>query len=147
MKKCNTVKQTCGQTSYATCTQYEGTVNPQSELAEDSCLDIEQTTQDLYDQMEEVKDQLDLSELGEACLDYVLEEGKILVKNVLLLHEEKICELQERVTELETIDICNKSIVDCGLDLSCIDLLPCDAPILTFGDLMQAMINKICETP
>jgi hypothetical protein len=144
MKNCNQkIKATCGVTNFATCIYYENTINTDSELDDNTCLTIEETTQDIYNQLEN----LDLSALGDLCLSYTTVGGKNIVKNVLLKFEEKICELSEKVNLLETTDICNKSITSCNLDLSCLDLLPCDTPINTLGDLLQAMINKICETP
>lgn len=142
----NKTKHTCGIISYATCTNFEGTVNPQSELIEEQCLDLEQTTQDTYNQLEDINEQIDLSVLGEKCLEYLTnEEDKIIVKNVLLKFEEEICLLKEKIEILETTDICNKPITACNLDLACLDLLPCDNPINTLGELLQSMINKICE--
>ena len=146
MKKCNKISHTCGTTNYATCISYETELPTFSEL--EDCVDLDQTTTELYSLVGEIKEETDLSELGDKCLEYVeTDEGKIVVKNVLLKFEEKICELEEKITDLETTDICNKSITSCNLDLSCLDLLPCDTPINTLGDLLQAMINKICETP
>ena len=148
MKKCNKISHTCGTTNYSTCIHWEGNVNPQSELVGNTCLDQEIVTQDIYNQLEDIWNEIDLSELGNQCLEYVeTEEGKIVIKNVLLKFEEKICELEEKINTLETTDICNKSIASCNLDLSCLDLLPCDTPINTLGDLLQSLINKICETP
>jgi hypothetical protein len=147
MSNCNNrVKQTCGSINYATCISYETELPTFSELG--GCVSIEETTEELYNLVGEIKEEIDLSELGEKCLEYITDENnKVVVKNVLLKFEEKICELEEKVTELETTDICNKSITSCNLDLSCLDSLPCDTPINTLGDLLQAMINKICETP
>ena len=147
MKNCsNKIKSTCGSTTYATCTTFEGTLPDFSELTD--CVDLDQTTTELYSLVGEIKEETDLSELGNKCLEYVeTDEGKIVVKNVLLKFEEKICELEEKINILETTDICNKSLASCNLDLSCLDLLPCDTPINTLGDLLQSMINKICETP
>ena len=149
MKNCgNKVKHTCGTTNYSTCIHWEGDVNPQSELVDNTCLDQELVDQDQYNQLENIWNEIDLSELSSDCLDYLKDDNdKIIVKNVLLKHEEKICELEEKIKILETTDICNKSIASCNLDLSCLDLLPCDTPINTLGDLLQSMINKICETP
>lgn len=142
MKNCNKIKHTCGSIVFADCTSYEGTVNADSEFNENNCLSIEQTTQDIYNQL----DNLDLSALGESCLTYVTIEGKNIVKNVLLKHEEKICELQARVLELENRQFCDLPVTDCDLDFSCLEL-PCEAQILTAKDLFQALINKVCETP
>lgn len=144
MNNCNQkIKQTCGSTVYATCTAFEGTPNSQSELANESCLDVNQTTQDLYDQLETVIDNSDLSELGQTCLSYTTVGGKIFVKNALLKMEEEICTLKAQVQTLQTTAICDMSLADCGLDLECLTL-PCDNEINTLKDLLQALITKSC---
>lgn len=142
MKKCNQkIKHTCGNIVFADCTSYEGTVNADSEFDEDSCLSIEQTTQDIYNQL----DNLDLSELGELCLNYVQENNKNIVKNVLLKHEEKICELEARVLELENRPLCEMPLGDC-VDTKCL-VDACSENISTVGQLLQALVDINCETP
>lgn len=146
-KNCgNKVSNTCGTRSYSACVDFEGTPNSQSELVEETCLDQEQVTQDLYDQIGEIKDETDLSGLGELCLEYVTEDGKIIVKNVLAKFEEFICDLQTRITELETESICSKPIGECQDVIGCL-VDPCDNSILTLGDWMKAVTEKICTTP
>ena len=94
----------------------------------------------------EIKEETDLSELGNQCLEYVeTEEGKIVVKNVLLKFEEKICELQERILELEERPLCSLPISDCVNTLCLEDA--CNNTITTFGEWMNAVTVKICETP
>ena len=145
MKNCNNkIKHTCGTISYALCTVYETPLPEFSELTD--CVSIEETTEELYNLVGEIKEETDLSELGESCLDYVLEEGKIIIKNVLLKHEQEICELKNHVTELENRQLCDFNISECGIDISCL-ALPCDQSIATVADLFNAMITKICETP
>ena len=142
MKNCNKIKHTCGSKNYSTCIDYEGTVNVDSELDENSCLTIEETTQDVYNQL----DNLDLSALGELCLEYVQVSGKNIVKNVLLKHEEKICELESKVTELQNRQVCDIPITECLPDLACLTDA-CSNDITTLGEWMLAMQTKICETP
>lgn len=137
---CNKVEQTCGTTNYAACIEYEGTTNDNSILKNDCKLSVEESTQDIYNQLE----QINLSELGERCLEYVLEDNKIVVKNVLLKYEEEICDLKEKVEILETTAFCDINIENCGLDLNCLEL-PCENNIITVKDLFQALINKSCE--
>lgn len=142
MKKCNNrLKHTCGNITFADCASYEGTVNTDSEFDEDSCLSIEQTTQDIYNQLEN----LDLSALGELCLNYVQENNKNIVKNVLLKFEEKICEYEERITELENRPLCEMPLGDC-VDTKCL-VDACSENISTVGQLLQALVDINCETP
>lgn len=146
MKNCNPrVNHTCGDTTWAVCTKYESEVNPQSELIQNECFNIEETTQDQYNQLEDIWGQIELSELGELCLTYVLDENdKIIVKNVLKKLEQEICDLKEKVTTLETTAICDTPISACfpsGFD--CLEL-PCSGTITTLGDWMIAVQTKIC---
>lgn len=137
----NNIKHTCSSTNYATCINFEGSVNTDSELVNETCLDLEQTTQDIYNQL----DNLDLSDLGELCLSYTTVEGKNIVKNVLLKFEEKICELSEKVNLLETTDICNKSIVPCSLDFG--DLVDtCGNQPTTLSETLQLILDNL-NTP
>lgn len=145
MKNCsNTVKNTCGSTTYSTCVVFEGTPNSQSEIYENSCFDQEEVTQDIYNQIEEIKTQTDLSELGNACLEYTLNEGKIIVKNVLLKYEEEICNLKQEIENLQNRQLCDIPIGECIESISCLGL-PCDQTITTLGDWMSAVTTKICE--
>ena len=143
-KSCQSkVKHTCGSIVFADCTSYETELPEFSEL---ECPSIEETTEELYNLVGEIKEQTDLSELGEACLEYLLDENdKIVVKNVLLKFEEKICELEEKVNEIENRPLCNQPLGDC-IDTKCL-VDPCGDPILTWGQLVQILIDRKCETP
>ena len=138
------VKHTCtGSVQYALCTIYETDLPEFSEL---ECPSIEETTEELYNFVGEIKEETDLSELGEKCLEYVEnEEGKIIVKNVLLKFEEKICELSEKVNLLENRPLCDMPLGDC-VDTKCL-VDSCENPITTWRQLVQILIDRECETP
>ena len=111
----NKIKHTCSSTNYATCISYETELPPFSEL--EDCVDLDQTTTELYSLVGEIKEETDLSELGNKCLTYLTDENdKIVVKNVLLKFEEKICELEEKVNTLETTAVCDLNISSCNID-------------------------------
>ena len=140
----NKIKHTCSSTNYATCISYETELPPFSEL--EDCVDLDQTTTELYSLVGEIKEETDLSELGKKCLTYFTDENdKIVVKNVLLKFEEEICNLRERVLELEERPLCNLPIGDC-VDTLCLEDA-CNNTITTFGEWMNAVTVKICETP
>lgn len=140
--KCNKVESTCTTKNYATCIIYESEVNEVSELSDHCALSIEETTQDIYNQLEEIN----LSELGETCLEYILDPNdKITVKNVLLKFEEQICTLKEQVITLQNRQLCDLPIGECLESLDCLEL-PCETNIITLGDWMSAVTAKICET-
>ena len=146
MKNCsNKISHTCGSTNYATCISYETELPPFSELTD--CVDLDQTTTELYNLVGEIKEETDLSELGDACLEYLLDENdKIVVKNVLLKFEEEICNLKEELELVKNRQICSIPITECLPDLGCL-ALPCDTSITTLGDWMLAVQTKLCETP
>lgn len=140
---CNKTKHTCGDPNYATCVTYEKEL-PDFTKITDNCYTIEETTEDQYLILGDIKEEIDLSELGEQCLSYVLDENdKIVVKNVLLKYEEKICEMETKITELENRQLCDMLIGDC-VNVSCLTS-SCDEPITTFGELLQSLIDKSCE--
>ena len=144
MRNCNKIKHTCGSIVFADCTSYQTELPEFSEL---ECPSIEETTEELYNLVGEIKEQTDLSELGEKCLEYLLDENdKIVVKNVLLKFEEKICNLKEELELVKNRQICDIPITECLPDLGCL-ALPCETSIVTLGDWMLAVQTKICETP
>ena len=141
MKNCNRISHTCGERTYLICSEYEGSVNTDSSLIEESCLNGQEVVQDIYNQLEN----LDLSALGELCLEYTQASGKNIVKNVLLKFEEKICELENRVEGLETVDICNQSITSCNLDFG--DLVDaCGNQPTTLAETLQLILDNL-NTP
>ena len=141
MKNCNRISHTCGERTYLICSEYEGSVNTDSSLIEESCLNGQEVVQDIYNQLEN----LDLSALGELCLEYTQASGKNIVKNVLLKFEEEICNLKEELEIVKNRQICDIPITEClpnGFD--CL-ALPCDTSIANLGQLLDAMITKICQ--
>ncbi|MCC5270604.1 hypothetical protein, partial [Staphylococcus aureus] len=58
-------------TSYATCIITELTPNSQSSLVDSECISQQDFNEDVYEQLENIQTQSDLSDLGNLCLDYV----------------------------------------------------------------------------
>ena len=142
MKNCNKIFHTCGEKTFLVCSEYEGSVNADSSLTEESCLNGQEVVQDIYNQLEN----LDLSTLGELCLSYVQENNKNIVKNVLLKFEEEICNLKEELELVKNRQICDIPITECLPNLDCLTDA-CDNNITTLGEWMLAVQTKICETP
>jgi hypothetical protein len=144
-KSCGSkIKHTCtGNLQYSTCVQYELELPEFSELGD--CVSIEDTTNELYNLVGEIKTETDLSALGELCLEYTTVGGKNIVKNVLLKFEEKICELSEKVNLLENRPLCEMPLGDC-VDTKCL-VDACNENISTVGQLLQALVDLNCETP
>lgn len=141
MGKCNKIKNTCGTRNISTCIDYEETVNTQSSLTSTECRNLGETTKDIYEQLEEIND---LSELGEECLTYIEnEDGKVVVKNVLLKFEEEICNLKQQIQTLQNTAFMDISLANSGLDFECLTD-SCSENITTVKELMQALISKVC---
>jgi hypothetical protein len=136
-------RYTCGGSiGMASCLNTEVSPNDESSLSNEDCLSQEEVNQDIYDQLGDIYDSIDLSELGEECLTYVTLEGKNIVKNVLLKMEEEICSLKAQIEEQKTTAICDLSIEDCGLILG--DLVDnCGEQPTTLKELLQVIITQL----
>ena len=139
---CNKIEQTCGDSLFSTCVFHQSELPSFSEL-EPCDTTIAETTDELYSFVGEIKDEIGLSELGDLCLDYVTTpEGKVVVKNVLLKFEEKICELSEKVNLLETINICHQNISACNLDFGTLTN-QCDVQPTTLSETLQLILDQL----
>ncbi len=148
-KSCNKIDNTCGKKINARCVDYEGEINDCSSLEDKDCLSIHETTEDIYKQIEDLKECLDLSSLGKNCLEYGEECEDLKINKVLLKLEEKVCELCEAIpTPQSDPNYCNPIFEQ---DLSCLELDykcltdPCNNEIKTLKQLLQALIDKNCE--
>jgi hypothetical protein len=145
MKNCgNKIKHTCAEKNYATCIYYEGNVPVFSGLSSlveaGGCITIEETTEDQYDILEDIKSEIDLTALGQDCITYGVTPKT--VKNVLLRYEQEICDLKDRVNTLETTAICDINITNCGIDLSGINN-NCSSQVTTLGELLTYLVDNI----
>lgn len=142
---CNKIKDTCGDSLFSTCVFHQSELPSFSELVPCDTT-IAETTDELYSFVGEIKDEIDLSELGDKCLEYVTTpEGKVVVKNVLLLFEEKICELEDKINALETVGICNTNISSCNLDFGTLTN-QCDVQPTTLAETLQLILDQL-NTP
>jgi hypothetical protein len=141
----NKNKYTCsGEVQYATCTRYEGDVNLESSLNNENCLDLDMTTSDIYNQIEDILNDINTDSLGEKCLNYTLEESKVKIKNVLLKYEEEICNLKEEVNTLKTTAICDFDITDCDLQFNGL-VDSCGETPTKLGEVLNLIFSKITE--
>ena len=141
MKK---IKYGC-DTSYATCIITEITPNPQSSLLDVECISQQDFNEDVYEQLENIQTQSDLSELGEQCLTYTTLNNKNIVKNVILKFEEEICILKNKTEALENVDICNKDITSCNFSFGNLTTACGDQP-QTLGEVIQLILDTL-NTP
>lgn len=143
MKNCgNKIKHTCSEKNYATCVYYELEVPDFSSLVNEDCITLEETTQDQYNILVDIKSEIDLSALGQDCINYGVNPKT--VKSVLLKYEQEICDLKQKVQVLETTAICDMNITDCGLTLPD---NPCGGTFSTLGELLGYLLDNTTPTP
>lgn len=132
-------KFNCGEKVQSVCVHYKGYLPEYSELDKE-CVVIEETTEELYKNQEEILDSIDTSELGKDCIDFdeymteVKGESKLQVKGVLEAYEKEICDLKKALDdEDDTL----------SLDFKCLTT-PCGDQITSLKDLLQVLIDEIC---
>lgn len=133
-------KHTCGKKVNSVCVKYEGTIPENSDLFGEDCVVVEEVLEDLYTQVGDISEGLDLSELGSCGIDYSPEDPTDLqVNEVLVKHEDLLCGLKNFVDNTTSVsfDINN-------IDTKCLED-PCGGTISNLEALLQAMIDKLCE--
>lgn len=146
LKNCrkNKIKDTCGIKYNARCVYYDDYIPLYSSLLDEECITLEETTADIYHILDDIKSEIDLTELGESCITYETEEvGVIKVKEALKTHETEICLLKEALEDLSSTDCCT-DITGWGIDTKCLED-ECGTGFNSLENLIQAMINKLCD--
>ena len=135
------LKYNCGdRRQNARCVLYEGYIPNYSKLIDEDCITLEETTEELYKNQEEILKSIDTSKLGKECIDYseFQENDSLKVKEAFLTFEKEICELKNKKNENS-----------CCIDLSKIDFKclsdPCNNIIDSQLKLIQALIDKVCN--
>ena len=132
--RCNNKKNRCAGTIVsAICTKYIGYLPSYSELDPD-CVSIEETTEELYRNQEEILDSLDLSELGNDCISYQKQGEKLKVNEVLYALESEICDIKDKITEnvFKEMNLDFKGLTDqCGNNIPSLKIF------------FQTLINEI----
>jgi len=131
---CNNKKNRCAGTIIsAICTKYIGNLPSYSELDPD-CVSIEETTEELYRNQEEILDSLDLSELGNDCIEYQQQSPKLKTKEVLYAFESEICDIKDKlsVNVFQEMNLDFKSLTD-----------PCGNDIANLKTFFQTLIDEI----
>lgn len=131
------IKTNCGKKQFATCVHYKSELPAYSKL-EKGCVVIEETTKELYENQENILQSIDTSKITKDCIDYptteVDGEEKILVISILQSLQDQICDMKEESSEDEALN----------LDFKCLTS-PCGNQIDSLKDLLQVLINEICE--
>lgn len=103
---CSKVKHTCGSIKgFAKCIKYEKEVPEFSELFGNDCKDIEQTTEDLYNTVNKIRQSTDVTGLLNGCITFTNPKTPASVIEQLYLKicdlEQKLNDQQELITELQ----------------------------------------------
>lgn len=126
----NKIETSCLETQYATCVKYETDLPEWSEV--DCSPTLEETTEELYEQVSNIKDDLDSSELNVSCLKL---KGK-KQKEINLDLAEAICEIKDSITK-------NGNVFSlCELDYG--NLIDCDTTKpRTLCEFAQFILNVL----
>lgn len=131
---------TCGNPIEAPCLRVEMEFPSISSLEGEECSDGLTVIEDIY----AILQKYDLSDYDKGCL----EEHEDNLASILNEQREKICQLEQRVEELENpCNILDMDISECGLNFTCLqENDPCNpaTPIITIKDLLQKLINTNC---
>jgi|SRR5690606_17021237 len=138
---CNDKKIGCQNKEYAKCVYYEVEVPDWSLLVEEECVNIEETTADIYGEITNLKDRLDFSEITSDCFEIETEDGVVTPKSLMTTLVEKVEDLS---CEKECDVKCDIDITDYGLDFKCL-VDPCGEPITKLSTLLQILINEHCS--
>lgn len=88
----NKIEDSCLEKQFATCVKYEGEL-PEWSVVDDCSKNIENTTEELYNIITEIREDLDNSDLDSDCLDLRDKSQKEINKELLLA----ICEAKEEL--------------------------------------------------
>lgn len=137
------ISNICVDPIKSTCVDYEGSLGENTTI-KDECVTQHEVNEDLYTITDNIIENQDTSELGDLCLTYTITDGKILPKSVFEVHEQEICDLKDRVQQLEGMDFGALDITGFNLDYQCL-VDPCGDPITDLKTLLQLLINKACN--
>lgn len=138
MGNCNKIKNTCTDSTFATCVDYENTLGENTKL-DQPCITLDDTTKDQYELIDELFETLDLVDVPSGCLTYT---GEPDLKKIIEKYEEEICTLKEKVETLETTHICDLPIEACNFSLGGLVDECGDVPT-TWGQLIQTLITQV----
>lgn len=140
----NKISNLCIDSIKSGCVDNEAELGQNTKITE-TCVTQTNVNKDLYDITDEIITNSDTSDLGNLCITYPLTDGIITLKTVNSVNEQEICNLKDKVTELENKDFSSLDITGFGLDFNCL-VDPCGDPITTLGQLLQILINQTCNS-
>lgn len=137
---CGSIKQN------ARCVYYSEDLPEYSKLTE-GCVTLEETTKELYENQDNILKELDLSELGKACIDYTpyKKSSEVLeLREALFAMEKEICVLKNALNGKDGVNGLNGGFDISGLDLKCFGG-KCSGGIGSLKELLQSIIDEQCK--
>ena len=134
---CSKRRDTCSGKINSICVDYNGDIPNITKLDNKDCNTIEDTTQDLYEIVNEISNQTNIEELRDTCTNV----GSNEIKDIVKKHDEILCEL---LNDVETSNNSNLDISGLGIDKKCLSD-DCSTGLNTLKDLLQAIIDKLCS--
>lgn len=142
------LSNSCGKRHNARCVDYEGQLHEHTELDDCNCHSVHDVLEDMGNALNDINEQIDLSALGDSCIEYEKDDkGRITVKEALKKLEECVCDLKDMVEDTDEDDcpnIFSQDISCLGLDFGCLTD-PCGEQITNLKDLLQALITQSCD--
>lgn len=138
-------KHTCGdRSSNARCVFYDLNTPSFSKLSDSECVTVEETTSDLYNLVSWLRESINIENLDIRDLDlqsvldsYEPTKQRYLVKDVL----EGIISQVDDIKKLAESNDTNSGL---ELDFKCL-VSSCGTPITSLKDLLQALIDEVCN--
>ena len=112
----------CGKKQFAQCVDYE-TELPEFTKITKSCVNLEDTTKDIYELIGEIKEEIPEDLIG-----------------TLETIETRLQDLEEKVLALQEENICLKDITEC-INIQAED--PCGELIVNLGQVLNYILNKL----
>ena len=132
----NLLSNTCTVRTNSRCIDYDGNVSNNSSLKNETCINIHDTTEDLYELSENIESQLVPPTLvSNSCLSY---PNNPTHSDILLTLDSVICNIKST----QTTNALDYDVKD--LDLKCLTT-PCGDQISNVRELLQVLIDKVCE--
>lgn len=119
---CNENINTCGEPIFAPCVRYEKELPPFTKIVK-PCVNLEDTTDDIYKIIKDVKDSIPLN---------------LLTRLTTL--ESNYNSILTRLTALENKNACNLDVSTC---FTAEEADPCGQPIINLGQALNYLDNKI----
>ena len=132
------ISNLCADPILSTCVDHNAPLGVNTNIT-DECVNQSAVNTDLYAITDKVIAGLDNSELASDCMTI---PSEATTSEIIAIYESKICELNQKVTDLEQIDYSEIDITSWGLTIPDCIVDSCSNPPTTLSDLLQIFMNQ-----